>query len=134
MSRDSGVGVRVDGARQLRAALKKAGKDLEDLKEAHTQAAGMVTERARGTAPHRTGRLAATVRGSGTKTQGVIRAGYATVPYAGPIHWGWPARGIDAQPWISEAAVDLQPRWVAAYEEHIDRIVEDLAASTTGVA
>jgi hypothetical protein len=51
-------------------------------------------------------------------------AGNAAVPYAGPIHWGWPARRITAQPFIQEAAVATQPAWENAYLEDMQRVVD----------
>ena len=122
MSRDAGI--RVEGAAELRRTLKRAGEDLSDLKTAHSAAAQIVAGRGRGTAPRRTGTLAASVRGSGTATAAVVRAGGARVPYAGPIHWGWPSRGITAQPWLSEAATDTETVWVAGYERDVERILD----------
>lgn len=114
--------VQVEGARELRRTLRKAGDDLSDMKAAHTKAAGTVL--ARQIAPARTGTLAATVRGTGTKTAAIIRAGYARVPYANPIHWGWPARNIAAQPWISEAAQGSEAVWYPVYVADVQRITD----------
>jgi hypothetical protein len=118
------AGIRVEGAPELRRTLKRAGDDLSDLKTAHATAAQYVAARSRGTAPRRKGVLAASVRGSGTKTAAVIRAGGARVPYAGPIHFGWPSRGIAPQPWITEAAEDTEPTWVEIYERAVTRILD----------
>lgn len=116
--------VRVEGARRLRSTLRKAGQDLGDLKTAHTAAAGIVTPAARGRAPRRTGRLAGDVRGSGTTTAATIRVGRASVPYAQPVHWGWPRRGIAANPFVTEAAQATEPTWVQAYESAVSRILD----------
>jgi hypothetical protein len=117
------VGIRVEGAAELRRTLKRAGDDLSDLKAAHAGAAQIVVARGRGKAPRRRGVLAASVRGSGTKTAAVIRAGGARVPYAGPIHWGWPARNIEAQPFLSEAATETEQIWLELYESSVERIL-----------
>ena len=116
--------VEVEGAKRLRATLKAAGDDLSDLRDVHNRVAGVVTPRARGTAPKRSGTLAGSVRGSGTKTQAVIRAGGARVPYAGPIHFGWPARGIEPQPFISEAAQATEPQWFGIYQDEVEEILD----------
>lgn len=114
----------VRGARRLRATLRAAGDDLSDLRDVHRSVAGLV---AGATAPpRRTGRLAATVRPAGTKTAAVVRAGFATVPYAGPIHWGWPARGITAQPFLSDAATATEPAWQAVYFAELERIIANV--------
>lgn len=108
-------GIRVDGARQLRANLRRAGDDLGDLRDAHAAAARIVVG---GTiAPSRTGTLAGSVRGSGTKTASIVRAGSKRVPYAGPIHWGWRRRNIEPQPFLTTAAAATEPRWVGLFVE-----------------
>ncbi len=97
-------GVQVVGAAKLRRELKRAGLSVQDLKDAHRKIAEDVAKEAEPNAPRRTGRLAGTVRAAGTASASIVRVGRATVPYAGPIHWGHKSRGITAQPWISEAA------------------------------
>lgn len=118
--------IKVEGARRLRSTLRKAGRDLGELKSAHAAAAGIVTTAARGRAPRRTGRLAGDVRGSGTTTSAIIRVGRASVPYANPVHWGWPRRGIEAQPFASEAAQATEPTWVQAYEAAVNRVLSSV--------
>ena len=46
------------------------------------------------------------------------------LPYAGPIHWGWPARGICAQPFMTDAAADTEPSWTRTYRAEVDRILD----------
>lgn len=121
--------VTVDGARQLRRALAGTATGLDDLKAAHGDAARTVADTAQPATPWRTGRLAGTVRASGTKTAAVVRAGSAAVPYAGPIHYGWPARGIVGRPWISIAADRTSDRWTAVYAAAVDRILASQLAA-----
>ena len=116
--------IRVEGARRLRATMKRAGIDLQELKDAHREAADVVVGATR--APSRTGRLAGTVRPGATKTMAIVRAGYASVPYAGPIHWGWPKRNIRAQPFLSDAAQSSEPTWVQAYEREVNEIIDKI--------
>ena len=51
--------------------------------------------------PVRTGRLRASIRSRPT-TRGVrvLTGGTIRTPYAEPIHFGWPKRGIKAQPYL----------------------------------
>lgn len=112
--------VQVEGARELRRTLRAAGDDLEDLKAANQQAADIAATAARMRAPRRSGTLAGDIRASGTKTAGIVRAGRKKIPYAGPIHWGWPARGIEAQPYMTEGAQATEPIWVPLYQELMD--------------
>lgn len=123
--------LQVDGARQLRTALKRAGVDVQDLKDAHRQVAELVAQRSAPRAPRRTGRLAATVRPAGTQSAAIVRAGRASVPYAGPIHWGHPSRGITAQPWLAEAAERTQDTWETTYLQALEAIVRTVERTTT---
>lgn len=121
--------LRVDGARQLRTSMRRAGIDMRELRETHAEAARLVAARA--DPPRRTGRLAATIRAAGTQTQAVVRAGYARVPYAPVIHWGWPARGIRAQPFLTEAAQASEPAWVELYTRHVEQILNTIEGATS---
>lgn len=115
--------LRVDGARQLRAALRKAGVSVEDLKEAHRQVAALVLLEARGEAPVRSGALRDSGRSSGTQSAAVVRYGGARTPYANPVHWGWPKRNWAAQPWAAEAAERTEPSWSRTYLSAIEEII-----------
>lgn len=119
--------VKVEGARELRRTLKKAGSDLADLKDANAKVGQLVAQESRPNAPvGRTGRLAASVRANRAAAKAVVSAGGGAVPYAGPIHWGWPARHITAQPFISVTAVATQPRWLPLYEQDIQQICDSV--------
>lgn len=120
------VGVRVDGGRRLRATLKAAGDDLSDLKAAHTEAAQIAARVGQSAAPRRSGRLAGSVRGSGSKTAATIRAGKKALPYANPIHWGWFKRHIKPNPWLSRAAQQTEPAWQAVYMDAVDQAIDQI--------
>jgi hypothetical protein len=115
--------LRVDGAKQLRASLKAAGVKLDDLKAAHLAVAQLVHRAAQPQAPVRTGRLAASERPAGTQSAAIVRAGSKAVPYAGPIHWGWPKKHIVAQPWIYEAAGRTEVAWLGQYLHAIEAVI-----------
>jgi hypothetical protein len=74
----------------------------------------------------------ASVRSSGTKTMALVRAGYASVPYAGVQEWGWPGRNIPAQPFIVPAAHETEPRWYEAYLSEVERILGRIRGVGTG--
>lgn len=121
--------VEVQGLARMQRTMRRAGLSLDEFKEVHRRVARTVAVAGRGLAPHRTGRLAASVRGSGTKAQAVVRAGTGrngAVPYAGVIHWGWEAHNITAQPFASRAATDTEPEWLGDYERHIDRTIRQV--------
>lgn len=126
--------LRVDGARRLRATLKAAGEDLQDLKDAHKAAADVVAAAARPrtpVGPPEGGHIRDTIRTSGTASAAIVRAGRARNPYAGPIHWGHRARGIAAQPWIYEAAKQTSDTWTDLYLEAVTTVVDRVEGTTT---
>ena len=106
--------VSVVGLRELNSALRKAPGAIEfGMKDAHKNAADIVFQAALPKTPVDTGALKASMRvlaskrrgavAAGNRRKGVFKSGKANpnaVPYAGPVHWGWPARNIRPQPWI----------------------------------
>lgn len=116
--------VTVDGLPQLRRQLRQLVGDASDLKEANAAAASIVANAAASRAPRRTGRLAASVRGNRAVSRATVSAGGAAVPYAGPIHWGWPAHHIAPQPFVVDAAQVTEPVWLAAYERDLAKAVD----------
>ena len=121
--------VKVAGARQLRRELKKAGGDLSQLREANRQAARSILPIAAGLAPVTTGRLKASLRVAATNRAGMVRAGRKAVPYAGPIHWGWPLRGIRPNPFMTQAATNNEHIWMDAYMDAVDKALKDIKGS-----
>lgn len=98
------VGVKVTGLRELVAALKTVDKSIADEVVAINRAtAEKIVPIARGLAPHVSGTLAGSIRAGATRRSGTIKAGSRSVPYAQPIHWGWPSRGIEARPFLVDA-------------------------------
>lgn len=95
------VRIRVEGLSRTLRALSKAGADAGDMRNL-MHSIGMLVVRA-AHPPVLTGRLAGTLRAGKGKTKAVVRAGGARAPYAGVIHYGWPARGIPAQPYLTQA-------------------------------
>ena len=111
-------GVRVVGLRQFQKQLRALGDDAVDqLKHAHAETAKIVRDEAKRIAPrhgsvstisgrpywqqpsHSSGYMADTIRSSGQRRGGYVRAGKKLVPYAGPIHFGWPSRPDPAKGW-----------------------------------
>lgn len=117
-------GIRVDGGRQFRSTVKRAVGDLGDLKATHKEAADLVAREAKPDAPTgKTLKLQGSVRAAGTASAAIIRAGGARVRYAGVQHFGWPARNIKAQPFITEAAQRTEPQWADIYADGVQTIL-----------
>lgn len=124
------AGFTINGTSRLRSTLRKAGADLTGLKPANREAAEIAMEAARDRTPVRTGRLRATLRVGATNRAGVIRAGNnrATngVPYAGPRHWGWPARNLKPYPFMLLGARDSEAQWRDVYEKYAERVLRNV--------
>lgn len=116
--------IRVEGARQMRRALKAAGDGLDELKDAHQEAARIVLAEADQRVPRRSGALAATGRVNRAASKASILYGNAKVPYAPPIHWGSPSKHIKAHPWVIDAAVATEDRWVQAYTTAVEQLMD----------
>lgn len=123
--------VEVKGAKELRKQLKAAGDDLADLKATHKKIAQIVEFDALQLAPVVTGGLVGSIRASGTQTAAIVRAGRSTVPYAGPIHWGWPARNITAQPFLVDAQEAKYEDWMGEYTQMVDKALDKIAGDYT---
>tara|TARA_R110002012_G_scaffold320793_1_gene545596 strand:- start:31 stop:438 length:408 start_codon:yes stop_codon:yes gene_type:complete len=119
------VGIQIDGGPRLRKAFRNAGDDLGDLKELNKKVAEVVASQAKNEVPVRTGKLKDTIRGAGTKTQGVVRAGFARVPYSGPIHFGWYKRNIQPQPFLYEALDKRRGEVFDKYNKGVRKILKD---------
>lgn len=115
------VGFKVEGLNAVVRALQELGLETEDLKGAFSTLAAEGARVASGFAPRRSGRLAGDVRGNRAKSKAVVTAGRASVPYAGPINYGWPARGIAAAGFMQKADEQMQPRAVQLLEDEINR-------------
>lgn len=98
----SGAGrVRIKGLAKTVRALEKAGADTQDMKDL-MHALGMLIVNA-AQPPVLSGSLSGTIRAGRGKTKAVVRAGGARTPYAGVVHYGWPAHNIAPQPFLKEA-------------------------------
>ena len=121
--------LQIEGGRKLRRAFREVGDDMSDLKELHKRLADDVADSAKRKVPVRSGRLQRSIRGSGTKTAARVRAGNnrksgpSSVPYSGPIHFGWGARGIKPQPFMYDALDDRREAVVRAYDDQVREII-----------
>jgi hypothetical protein len=63
------------------------------------------------------------MRAAATMTSGKVRVGNAAVPYAGAIHFGWPARRIKPQPFIYDSLDGRRNAVAELYAERISGLV-----------
>lgn len=122
---EGGGRLEIEGLREIVRDLRGLAEDSrEDMKETHRIAGEIVAAAAKPLAPVRTGALSATIASSPTKYQGRVRVGRgSSVPYAGPIHFGWPARRIAPQPFIYDALDGRREEVRQAYEKRINELI-----------
>lgn len=135
------AGFYVVGAKELRAALEAAQGNADLLRNANARVSEFVAGVARFMAPvGDTGNLQASIRGTRQVGRAVVRAGNASVPYAGNRHYGWPGRPNASKGWrggpitgdffIIDAAQRTQEMWLADYINDINSIVDTITSST----
>jgi hypothetical protein len=107
---------KVRGADQLARTMHAAGEQLADLSQVNRHAGDLVLSRARGRTPVRTGRLVGSL--IATATAGRVEMGSSLV-YAGPIHNGWPAHHIEANPFLADAVRASEDQVVALYADEV---------------
>lgn len=118
--------LQIAGLREVLRDLRALGVDSrERMKETHRQAGNVVAQKAVSLAPVRTGQLATTIISAPTQYQGRVRAGRGqSIPYAGPIHFGWPARRIKPQPFIYDALDERREEVLTIYADRIGELIE----------
>lgn len=118
------ISVSVKGAAQVRAALDKVEKDLVDRSELNKELSTELSQKASAMAPRLTGALASSVKGNPSNEKAQILAGSNVVPYAGVQEYGWPAKNIQAQPYLRPAVFDNMDYIVEKYNKYIESIVK----------
>ena len=130
LATDQVVKTEILGLREVQRDLNKLGDDTKnEMKDTHKEAAEVVVMGAKRLVPFRTGALAESIRALATKSSGRVRAGSASVPYAGPIHFGWPARAITPNPFIYDAIDARRDDIRELYEERIDELIRNYGLS-----
>ncbi len=119
-------GVKIENLAKVRRELKKLSSDVDyraiEFLPVNKSIAAAVLGDAKAYVPVRSGDLSGTMRAAATKTSARVKAGYKSVPYAGPIHFGWPARRIKPQPFFYDA-IDKRRDDI---KRRYDNLVKDL--------
>lgn len=119
--RQGGTTVRVEGLNRVLRKLNQAGTDAQNMRDLMHSLGGIIINRAR--VPIRTGRLAESLRAGRGKTKAVVRAGRASVPYAGVIHYGG-YNNITPNPYLVGAVQESRGQVFAALEAGIDDLLK----------
>ena len=115
--------VQVQGAREVRATLRKLGQGTRDMTQVHRQVAAMVIGPAQSRTRHLTGALAASykVKASAAKAQ----VGSSLV-YAPVQEFGWPRHGITPSLALTGALEDNRGAIADAYNAYVADLVDRL--------
>lgn len=117
----------VVGQKRFVQTMRKAGADMKELKEVNQRAADIAKPEAVARAPRgKTGKLAGSIRVGATQKAGIIRAGRKTVPYAGPINYGWPARHIKPRTFVNDAVAGTEAQWAKEYEQFVKKTMNQI--------
>jgi len=116
--------VTVKGGPQLQRAFGRMADRADDMRSAHDAAAGVVADRARDLAPRQSGALADSIHVETSDTGAVVAVGGPSIPYAGPIHFGWRDRNIEPQPFMTDALADAGPDVREAYDDGVGDVVK----------
>lgn len=113
----SRTGVFVPGLPRFLSALRRFGRDLEDVRDLKADMSRAAAERIAAEAPRRSGRLA----GSAVPTPFGVEV---QAPYAGPIQGGWPARNIEPNPFVTRGVAAVLPDVVELAENHVEQATD----------
>lgn len=119
----AGAAVQITGLRETVRRLERLGVDASDLREAFGEISREVVTEAASLAPYVTGSLAGSIRAGNTKNKSIVRAGRASVPYAGVINYGWPARGIAPTEFLTGPANKNPEAKRRRIEQNLDRLI-----------
>lgn len=134
------ISVQVEGATELRRALRQAGASATDFRDVGRSISRQAVTEIRPSVPWRSGALAGSLLGTATTTKAIVQAGNARVPYAGPIHFGWatrpdPSRGwrggpIAPNPFVYDWLDKRRDEVIQAYEDQMQKLCDRVGAST----
>lgn len=122
----SDIGVQIEGLSRVVRNLERMGVEVADLRDAFGRIAEQVKPDYQAATPVRTGRLRGDYRASKAKGKANLYVGRASIPYAGPINYGWPARNIAPRNFIERGDATAAPKASRSLEEEISRLVSEL--------
>lgn len=116
------TGIQVNGLRQVIRSLEQMGVSVDDLKAAFKKIGDFVTRDAQSIARKKSGAMATSIRPSNTKNKSVVRAGKASVPYAGVQHYGG-YNNITPNPFLTDALQRNQGQVVRSLDDELQALI-----------
>lgn len=122
----SAPAVQVEGAREVRATLRKLGQGTKDMSQVHRKVAALVIGPAQGRTRHQSGKLAGSYRVKASAAKAAISS---TVVYAPVQEFGWPRRNITPSLALTGALEAERTAIVDAYQAYVTELVDRLNAN-----
>lgn len=121
--------VKIEGLSKVQRDLRKLSTDALDLNkteflETNKRVAEIIIGESKKYVPVLTGALAESIRNASTKKAAKVRAGNVGVPYAGPIHFGWPSRAIKPNPFFYDAIDFRREEVFDRYGQLVEHLIE----------
>ena len=121
--------IKIEGLSKVQRDLRKLSTDALDLNKeeflaTNKKVAEIIIGESKKYVPVLTGALAAAIRNASTKKSAKVRAGNVAVPYAGPIHFGWPSRAIKPNPFFYDAIDNRRNEVAQNYASLIDALTK----------
>jgi len=115
------AGIRVEGSREVRRALKGLGADVHDMTDLHRSIAQSVLPLVQSRVRHgKTGKLAGSFRVRASTAKAAIGSGLV---YAPVQEFGWPRHGIAPSRAVVNAVVGAQASIAAQYQTGVGKLV-----------
>jgi phage gpG-like protein len=112
------MSVEVKGAATFQTTTALAAADLGDMREPGQASAAQLLASARSKAPRLTGRLASSLTADTGPALVEVGSG---LEYAGRTHYGWPAVGQQAQPFLTDALAELDSTILDNYQHQVEK-------------
>src|SRR4029077_16123865 len=122
--------VEVQGLNKLTRALKKAGVEVQDLKDANQRVGAVVVQASGPITPHRPGALASSLRVAQRQSGVIVRAGGGRVKYAKFVEYG--TKKMAGRSYLVKGIHDSQPRWMYEYDIELQKLMNKVAGEADG--
>jgi HK97 gp10 family phage protein len=130
MAETSVLRLKVEGLNKLTRAMRKAGVEVKDMKEANRKVGDVVVRRASPLTPRATGALAGSIRPAQRQSGVVVRAGGGSIRYAKYVEFG--TRKMPGRSYLIRGVNESQPQWMDVYAVELQKLMDQVASSSDG--
>jgi HK97 gp10 family phage protein len=120
----------VKGLNKFTRALKQAGVEIQDLKDANDRVGEVVVTASRPLTARRTGALVDSIRVAHRQSGVVVRAGGGSIRYAKFVEYG--TRKMSARSYLIAGVYSSEPRWMELYADELQKLMDQVATRSTG--